>query len=219
MEHDGTCGCLGKWIYSTIKASTIPPTPAGQGGPRSLPWSVVMWQWSDFRSLGISGWNCSARARGVSYSKPRDSIPTKDVWDCAILKISLEYYSRSDLLSFVWKLVLLKKVPLDQGVSVCVPITATKPILKVRTIAVPNPRRSNHQKKGFTIWSCRLHKKNATYFCHLFPASLERGIYIISKKRIPSWPSRVMSTLANKIGSFPQVDGKGHGYGPDGSWW
>lgn len=128
-------------------------------------------------------------------------------------------FSRSDLLSFVWKLVLLKKVPLDQGVSVCVPITATKPILKVRTIAVPNPRRSNHQKKGFTIWSCRLHKKNATYFCHLFPASLERGIYIISKKRIPSWPSRVMSTLANKIGSFPQVDGKGHGYGPDGSWW
>lgn len=145
MEH---VDAWGSESTAQSRLSTIPPTPAGQGGPRSLPWSVVMWQWSDFRSLGISAWNCSARASGVSYSKPRDSMPTKDVWDCAILKISLEYYSRSDLLSFGWKWVLLKKVPLDQGVSVCVPITATKPILKVRTIAVPIPqRRSNHQKK------------------------------------------------------------------------
>ena len=219
----GTCGCLGKWIYSTIKGFNHTSNASWPGGTEVF--AVVCGDVAVGRtsvSLGNKRMeNCSARARGVSYSKPRDSIPTKDVWDCAILKISLEYYSRSDLLSFVWKLVLAKKgYPWTQGVSSVCPnhCHKTNPEKyepsQCQTLGDPTIK-----KKGFTIWSCRLHKKNATYFCHLFPASLERGIYIISKKRIPSWPSRVMSTLANKIGSFPQVDGKGHGYGPDGSWW
>ena len=62
---------------------------------------------------------------GISYWKLRDSIPTM----CGIVQVLrylLEYYGRSDFFCvfFIWKWVLLKKVPLHQ-VEMSLPVTAS----------------------------------------------------------------------------------------------